>query len=213
MVYTTKVVGVICALALLCAILAGEAQGGLLLNEILSSPDSDWDGDGLLSSRDDEWVEIVNTGPGSEALDGLYLRDGTGTAFHFGFSGSLEPGEVLIVFGKDAYAWQQANGAGSSGLSLNNTGDLVELVRDTGDPDLAAIVDAVQVPSQAAANERALGRAPGGGRWLLLDGLSPYSGTAEPGATGCAPTPSLANDCSGIVPVHSIGMGGLKAKY
>jgi hypothetical protein len=205
--------GVSLLLAALIFTVSLSAQAEILLNEILSAPGSDWDGDGLLSSRDDEWVEIINTGPDAVLLDGLYLRDGTGSAYHYGFSGSLDPGAVSIVYGSTAYAWQQANAAGSSGLSLNNSGDLVELLRDSGVPDMPDILDSVQLPSHAATSERAFGRAAGGGNWLLLDGLAPYAGAADPASSGCSPTPSMLNDCSGIVPVRTIGMGGLKAKY
>ena len=202
-------------LALCCAVLLAAPVAGadLLLNEILSSPSSDWDGDGLLSSRDDEWVEILNSGTAAVSLDGLFLRDGTGTAFHYGFTGSLAPGEVLLVYGSDAYAWQQANGAGSSGLSLNNSGDLVQLVRDTGNPDAADIIDSIQLPGHAASSERSMGRVEGGGPWVVFDALAPYGGSAEPQATGCAPSPGAQNVCDGIVPTQRIGVGRLKAKF
>ncbi len=39
-----------------------SADGVLQLNEILAAPARDWDGSGAFSSRDDEWVEVINSG-------------------------------------------------------------------------------------------------------------------------------------------------------
>ena len=38
------------------------------LSEILAGPARDWDGSGAVSSRDDEWIEIVNGGSGTTDL-------------------------------------------------------------------------------------------------------------------------------------------------
>src|SRR6267378_3583905 len=38
------------------------SASALSLNEICAGPAHDWDGSGTFSSRDDEWVEVVNTG-------------------------------------------------------------------------------------------------------------------------------------------------------
>ena len=46
------------------------AQGALRLNEFLAGPARDWDGSGLFSSRDDEWVELQNTSSLPISLDG-----------------------------------------------------------------------------------------------------------------------------------------------
>lgn len=198
-------------IALACMVTtAGGVSADLLINEALSAPASDWDGSGVVDSRDDEWVEILNTGPAVESLDGVYLRDGTGDAYHFGFAGTLAPGEVVVVYGSDAAQWQADNGAGSSGLSLNNGGDHLELLRDDGTP---VLLDAVDVPPHAADTERSLGRMVLGGPWILFDGLAPYGGTAEPASTGCEPSPGLLNVCDGIVPVERSSIGALKASF
>jgi len=197
--------------ALFCAILtAGGASAELLINEALSAPTSDWDSNGEVDSRDDEWIEIINVGAAVESLDGVYLRDGTGDTYHYGFNGSLAPGEVLVVYGAQAVQWQADNDAGSSGLSLNNSGDHLELLRDDGTVEL---LDQVDIPPHAADAERSLGRLAVGGVWILFDSLAPYGGSAEPSSTGCEPSPGLANLCEGIVPTQSSSIARLKASF
>ncbi len=192
---------------------AGPAQAALRISEILSAPASDWDGNGSVEFKGDEWVEILNTGPNPEVLDGVYLKDGTGDAYHYGFSGTLAPGEVLVVYGSQAMVWQAANGAGTSGLSLNNGGDRVELWRDTDSPRIFQALDVVPVPAHAAGAERSLGWSETSSKWLLHDGANPYTGSALPAGTGCAPSPGVRNSCDGLVPVETTDWSTLKSLY
>jgi len=194
---------------LLLSLFAPPVAAELLLSELLSGPAMDWDGDGAVDSKLDEWVEIVNTGPFPESLENLFLRDGTGTAYHFGFSGQLLPNEVVLVTGADAVAWQAANDAGSSGLSLNNGGDTITLLRNDGSE---VVVDEVVVPSHAADPDRSLARAPEGD-WLLYDQINPYGGSADPAGTGCAPSPGVVNTCRTSVPVRAATFGAVKSRH
>src|SRR5256885_1351848 len=52
------------------------ALPALRINEFLAGPARDWDGSGTFSSRDDEWVEVMNPGATVTALDGYFLTDG-----------------------------------------------------------------------------------------------------------------------------------------
>src|SRR5258708_4364252 len=52
------------------------ADSPLKLNEIMAGPARDWDGSGAFSSRDDEWVELVNTSAGTLDLAGYFITDG-----------------------------------------------------------------------------------------------------------------------------------------
>ena len=54
-------------------------HAALFINEIMADPASDWDGDGAYQYRDDEWVEIINTGPEAVDLAGHGLRDAAST--------------------------------------------------------------------------------------------------------------------------------------
>ena len=110
-----------------------DCAAQLVINEFLADPARDWDGDGALSSRDDEWVEIANLGSAAVDLAGYRLADGEGRpVWRYGFSGTLAAGAVRIVYGSDARAWEEASGFPVYGLSLNNAGDRIALYRISG---------------------------------------------------------------------------------
>jgi hypothetical protein len=165
------------------------------INELLADPGFDWNGDGTAQSKEDEWVEIVNAGTTTVDLDSLRLSDaGTTIAFRFGFSGTLAPGHVLIVYGSDSVAWEAANAAGSAGLSLNNAGDTVRLWQLAGTDTL--LVDTYTYASHEVLDDRSTGRMPDGtGEWRVFDARNPYTGMTPPLGTGCNPTPGGVNGC------------------
>ena len=198
-------------LAALLGLDASAAPAAVLVNELLANPGSDWNGDGAVDIKLDEWVEVVNTGPESVDLTGYFLRDGTGDTPHLGLSGVLAPGAVALFHGSDAVAWQEANDAGTSGLSLNNGGDTVQLiVPDPNDPLLYLVVDSRTYLPHEGEPERASGLLEG--VWTLFDSLNVYGGSIVPVGTGCAPTPGLANVCE-ATPVVGATWGGLKAGF
>lgn len=200
------VVGVLWAAAL-----AGPSVGQceVRLNEVLADPDRDWDGDGLVSSRDDEWVEIVATS--GETLDGYFLGDEVG-GFVYGFDGSLTSGAVRVVFGGDAVAWESAHGESATGLRLGNTGDTVTLWYVDG-PD-TTLVDSYTYADHEADNDRSSGRLPDGAAdWVLFDALFPYTGSATPPGTGFLPTPGAANGSGESSPVSVTTWGRIKALH
>jgi hypothetical protein len=200
---------ILCVALLLSVATSAGAQ--LQLTEALCSPTSDWDGGGAIDSRDDEWIEIRNAGSAEVSLDGVYFRDGTGTNYHYGFAGSLAAGAVLVVYGGEATAWQAARGETLTGLSLNNSGDRLELWRDVD--GTAVLLDAIDVPSHCAASERSYARALAGDSWMLYDGLSPYGGTALPSGSGCTPSPGVPNACGGSVANFEASVSQLKARF
>jgi hypothetical protein len=158
-------------------------------------------------------VEVYNPGPGDVHLTEYWLRDGLGDAVHLNLFGVLAPGEVAVFYGYHAVAWQLENGAGSSGLSLNNGGDTVQLLRtDPADPDNLLLVDEKVYVAHEGADDRACGRAPDGGAWALFDSLNPYEGELEPQGTGCEPTPGLNNDCD-ETPTEAVPWSEVKARW
>lgn len=180
---------------LVVAVLALDAPAApceVLLNEILAAPTQDWNTDGTVSSRDDEWVELINIGTAEVDLSAFMISDKDST-IRFRFAGSLSPGARAVVFGSDAVAWQQANDRTSSGLSLNNSGDTVRLWQVAGAETL--MVDAYAYKSHETSGDRASGRQPDGGTWVIFDGLNPYSGSQEPAGNGCEPTVGQPNEC------------------
>jgi hypothetical protein len=188
---------------------------GPLLNEVMADPARDWDGDGAYSYRNDEWVEIVNPGPGSLALDGYFLADEAG-GLVYGFTGTLAPGAVRIVYGGQATAWESANGETATGLRLGNDGDTVQLLQRVGASTVA--VDSYTYNTYEAEDDRSSGRRPdGSGAWVLFDALNLYTGTTAPLGTGLSPTPGARNDGGEVdpppTPVEEKTWGQVKTIY
>ena len=117
----------------------------LKINEVLSAPGSDWDGDLDADTRKDEWIEVVGDGASSCDISGYLLLNGSERSPVYGFSGSISPGEFITVYGSDALAWESENGHSSRGLSLNNSGDVVWLVRVSSGDTL--VVDSLSYSS------------------------------------------------------------------
>jgi len=182
--FTLLAAGVALATAPLTAPIA-SAQ--LLLNEVLADPARDWNGDAILSSRDDEWVEVINTGPAPLDLAGYRLA-GPDSVWRYEFSGVLAPGAVQVVYGRQSYEWEGANGYPAFGLRLGNSGGEIVLFRLIGNS--VQMVDCYTYADHEADDDRSSGRGPdGGANWILLDGHNPWTGTAEPRGSGCYPTP------------------------
>ncbi|MDM7915582.1 MAG: lamin tail domain-containing protein [Candidatus Eisenbacteria bacterium] len=199
--------------AIVCIALASSAASGScgpVLNEILADPAIDWDGSGALSSRDDEWVEIWNPGPGDLDLAGYFLGDADGSIV-FGFEGSMAAGAHRIVYGSTAVAYQQSHGLDIYGLRLGNEGDTVQLRQAIGADTL--LVDSYAYNNYEAEDDRSSGRRPDGAlTWEMFDALNPYTGTTPPLGNGLAPTPGTAN---GEMPVaiEATTWGRMRALY
>jgi len=185
---------------------AGAAQSDVLINEILADPSLDWDGSGAYSSRDDEWVEIVNTGPNPVDLAGYRLA-GADTSWRYEFAGVLAPGAVRVVYGSASYAWEQDTGNPAYGLRLANTGGAISLWR-LGVAD-TLMIDCYGYVDHEADDDRSSGRLPdGGAQWELFDALNPYTGDTAPLASGCSPTPGATISCP--TPVRPVTWGRVK---
>ncbi|HET6350241.1 MAG TPA: lamin tail domain-containing protein, partial [Candidatus Krumholzibacteria bacterium] len=156
--------------------LASASTAQVHLNELLADPATDWNGDGTVDSKLDEWVEIVNTGAAVVDLSTFRISDASGnTSFRFALSGTLAPGQVKVYFGSDVVAWQAANGVAQQGLSLNNSGDTVFLYEVNGEN--IDVADSHTYASADVLDDRSTGRLPNGtGDWVIFDGLNPYKG-------------------------------------
>ncbi|UCF05532.1 MAG: lamin tail domain-containing protein [bacterium] len=183
----------------------------VLINEFLADPARDWDGDGVTNFRDDEWIEIINGGEAAVDLDGLYLADGDGEiVWRYGFTGSLAPGAVRIVFGSDSRVWEEANGYPIYGLSLNNAGDRLSLYRVSGTDTL--LVDSYVYEDMAADDDRSVGRDERHlGTWVIFDAYNPCSERCVPAGAGCIPTPGQTNGC--ITSTRLESWGSIKRIY
>ncbi|HUV36869.1 MAG TPA: lamin tail domain-containing protein [Patescibacteria group bacterium] len=188
---------------------AGGAQ--VVLNEILADPLSDWDGDGEVNFRDDEWIEVINLGDSPVDLSAYLISDGEGEpVWRYGYAGMLGPGEVRVTYGSDSKAWEQANGFPAYGLSLNNAGDRLTLYCITGPDTVPA--DAYMYTDLAANNDRSIGRSARlPGAWNIFDLLNPCTDSCDPPGNGCMPTPGSANEC--ITPARADSWGAIKTYY
>jgi hypothetical protein len=194
---------------LLMTAAASYCGAGLRLNEIMADPASDWNGDGVISYRDDEWIEVVNTGPGVEDLTGCRIATAD-TAWRYEFTGNLTPGARVLVTGRMAYDWERATGEAAYGLRLGNEGDYVMLWR-LGLAD-SLMLDSVRYRTEDAEDDRSTGRLPDGdGEWSLFDALLPVPPGGQIIGNGCAPTPAAVNWCE--TPVESETWGRIKRGY
>ena len=194
--------------AFVSAAAAPQVCAELRIVEILAGPARDWDGSGAVSSRDDEWIEIENTGSAAVDLAEWFVTDGDSTPRWAG-TGTMAPGERRLVFGIDAWNWERATSHPAFGLSLGNSGDAVILWRVAGADTVMA--DAYAYRSHEAAADRSVARLESGS-WAVFDGLNPYTGTTPPLGNGCAPTPGQANTCSST-PTAGASWGTIKRLY
>ncbi len=198
---------VVLVLSLLVTVFVGSARAQVVLNELMPDPASDWsptDGNEEYSSLEDEWVEVFNSGATAVDITGWRLRDAVSdSSWRFGFSGVLSPGEFLVVYGNEAYEWEDANGYPKYGLSMNNSGDTMTLVSS----DLVTVVDLAAYDGSDIGDDRAWGRVPDGSPdWACIDGLNP----ASPPGTGFPPTPGEPNVGA---PVELTDWGRIKAVF
>jgi len=204
-------VGAMAAAVAVQAFLIRDAAGaeGVFLNEILAGPARDWDGDGLYDSKSDEWIELRNAGATAEALDSYRLADADRTV-RIALSGSLGPGEIALVTGSAAVAWQRSQGQSTAGLSLNNAGDTVFLLRVVGTD--TTVVDSRTYGTIEGGSDRSVGRSLASDAWILFDALNRYTGSGTPPGTGCPPSPRAANECA-TTDVESTTWGAIKRLY
>lgn len=183
----------------------------IVINEFVADPARDWDGDGAVNSRDDEWVEIINLGQSAVDLAGYRLADGAGSpVWRYGFAGVLEAGGVRIVYGSDSSAWEEANDFPVYGLSLNNSGDCVRLFRIEGAD--TSTVDSCSYTETATRDDRAPGRVNDAPEtWIIFDAWNPCPASCVPPGSGCYPTPGSRNICA--TATDSRSWSAIKAIY
>ena len=100
-------------------------QGQVIINEIHASPRQDYNGDTLISSRDDEYIELLNVSDTAIDLSGHTISDLAGIRHEFPSGSILPAGHVLTVFGGGTVTGipGRVQIASSGQLGLNNSGD------------------------------------------------------------------------------------------
>jgi len=125
------------------------------INEYLADPPGsaagdligDANGDGVRSSSDDEFVEVVNRTTVALDISGYKIRDLDAVRFTFPAGTMIPAGEAAVVFGGGTptgeFGNAKVNGliftTGSGGLSLNNGGDTLSLL-DAGNQTIESII-------------------------------------------------------------------------
>lgn len=116
----------------------------LIINEYLADPAAgaagDANGDGVFSTTQDEFVELVNTGTAPLDISGFTIKDGAATPpTRFTFpAGTIVPvGEATVVFGGGTPTGDFGNAAINglvfkASLSLNNASDSIIVKDSTG---------------------------------------------------------------------------------
>ena len=141
----------------------------LVINEYLADPagnssddlEGDANGDGVRSSSQDEFVELVNAGVDSLDIGGFTVSDAAQVRFRFPGGTVMPPGEAVVVFGGGQPAGDFGNARQnglvftSSGLNFNNGVDSI-VVRDP----FAAEVARRDYPSVDGAANQSLTRSP-----------------------------------------------------
>jgi hypothetical protein len=143
----------------------------LVLNEFLARPGHDWNQDGVVNTYD-EFIEVINAGTVDLNLSNYklddYEQDVNGKPINNGFplpSRVLVPGEIAVFY------------ASQTGISLNDSGDTVRLVKASN----YTIVDAYTYPPVSSLDVS----------WCrYTDGYGDWVGR-------CFPTPGRPNSLTG----------------
>ena len=202
------------SLALLMSM--GNSDAAVVINEILADPGtavpgSDSNCDGTGSTTQDEFIEIVNTGPGSVDISNWTVSDSIQVRHTFPQGTTLTAGKAVVVWGGGTPTMTASNPAigawcrnlagveletASAGtLGFNNTGDTVTLTNSSG-----AVVQ-TYVYGAEGNNDESINRDPDfssnpmvGHTTLSATQQTWSPGTSVAGAVlsgGVAPSPSL----------------------
>ena len=106
----------------------------LILNEIHADPDpelGDANGDGQISSDDDEFIELVVIGEEAIDLSGWQIEDSAKVRFVIPDQTILNPGCAIVIFGGGELEGEFGGSVvlKTSSLGLNNSGDAI-VIRD-----------------------------------------------------------------------------------
>lgn len=133
----------------------------LVVNEVLADPDEttgDANGDGTVSTQDDEFVELYNTTGSALDISGYKLSDGASERHVFPNGTVIPAGGTIVVFGGGIVSdFTDVGGlvqvASTSALGLNNGGDTITIL-DASD------VLVVNETYGAAGNDQSIARSP-----------------------------------------------------
>ncbi len=151
----------ICLLLLALVVATGSLSAQVYINEFngdpSGTPGTDANLDTILSSSQDEFVEIVNAGAGTVDISGWTIADAAFVRHTFAQGTMLAPGAGIVVFGGGNLTTFNALGvatgvaASTGSVGLNNGGDTITLA-----DSMAVVID--QVIYSPAGNGESLTR-------------------------------------------------------
>ena len=108
-----------------------SAEAVILINEVLADPSAifgDANGDGVISTTQDEFVELVNTGADPVSLAQWTLSDALQVRHVFSAAALIPAFSFFVVFGGGGPSgFANVATASTGSLGLNNSGDTVTL--------------------------------------------------------------------------------------
>jgi trimeric autotransporter adhesin len=130
----------------------------LIINEIHADPDAtngDANGDGVISSDDDEFVELINTTVSDLDISNWTLSDGIGLRHTFSNPTIIPSSQSIVVFGGGTPTNIPGVVQMTGTLGLNNDGDIVVI------KDLAStIIDSYTYTASEGGDNQSLARSP-----------------------------------------------------
>lgn len=131
----------------------------LIINEILADPDAangDANGDGIIDTTDDEFVEIINNETTDVDISGYMIYDAVSLRHTFPSGTILGAGESVVVFGGGTPAGIPGIVQIASGnfLGLNNAGDNIRIETASG------TIIAMESYGSTGGDNQSLGREP-----------------------------------------------------
>ena len=139
---------------------------GLIINEFLSDPPGsvdadlvgDSNGDGIRSSSEDEFVEIVNNTGSAIDLSGWNLTDEIGIRHTFPEGSTLPQGRAIVVFGggnpTGVFGGAVVQTASQGNLGWSNSGDTISVVAG------GAVVTAISYDGDIGGSDQGFSRNP-----------------------------------------------------
>ena len=128
-----------------------SARAAILINELLADPSSvtgDANQDGVVSTTQDEFIELVNSAAADVSLANWQLSDAVQVRHTFSSTAAIPGFGFYVVFGGGSpNGFLQAAVASSGGLSLNNTSETVTL-KDAN----SLLIDTVTYGSEGGAD-------------------------------------------------------------
>lgn len=109
-----------------------------VINEVLADPDAtngDANGDGVVSTTNDEFIEIVYQGNVTIDISGWKINDLNGTKHVFPTGTIVQPNQAIVVFGGGTPTGNFGSSlvftASTSTLSINNSNETMSLLNDS----------------------------------------------------------------------------------